>query len=185
MLSMGIVSTVNYAAGTVKVKMPDRDDLISGDLIVLQGRSKSSKDYDMPDIDELGLALFLPGSSQGFYLGSGYSSADTIPEGAGKGKRMVVFDDGTKVEYDKTESKLTVECVGDVSVTSSSNMDFSAETIKISASNGITLDGDVSQENGDYENSDGEVTASGIPLSTHVTTKVTAGLSKSGPPSAS
>ena len=176
MINIGYVSSVDYQAGTVRVKIPDMDDFITGALIVFQGRTKDTKDYQMPDIEEMGIVILLPhGNSQGFYIGSGYSKTVAVPEGAAKGKRMVVFDDGTKVEYDKGTHKLTVECVGDIEVSSNST------TIR---SNNIIFDGPVTHNNGDYINPDGDVTAGEISLKNHKTTKVTAGLGISGPPSA-
>ncbi|WP_372714750.1 phage baseplate assembly protein V [Ilyobacter sp.] len=176
MIHVGYISSVNYESGTVRVKIPDMDDFITGSLIVFQGRTNDTKDYEMPDIEEMGLVILLPnGNSHGFYIGSGYSKTVPVPEGAGKGKRMVVFDDGTKVEYDKTAHKLTIECVGNIEVSSNST------TIR---SNNIIFDGPVTHNNGDYNNPGGDVTAGDISLKNHKTTKVTAGLGVSGPPSA-
>lgn len=185
MIHIGIISSVDYQAGTVRAKIPDMDDFITGPLIVFQGRTRNTKDYNMPEIDEMGLVILLPhGGSHGFYIGSGYSKNVSAPEGAGKGKRIVIFDDGTKVEYDKVAHKLVVECVGSVAVTTAENMDFTAKKMTLKGTGGIVLDGEVTHNNGGYTNPNGDVKAGEISLKNHKTTNITAGLDKSGPPSA-
>lgn len=185
MIHIGVVTAVNYQDGTVRVKISDLDDFVTGPLIVFQGRTKDTKDYYMPDIDEMGLVILLPhGGSHGFYLGSGYSKNVPLPEGAGKGKRIVVFDDGTRIEYDKEGHKLTVECVGSTKVTAAENIEFIANNVMLKGTSGIVFDGAVTHNNGDYINPEGDVKAGEITLKTHKTKDVEPGSGTSGLPTA-
>jgi phage baseplate assembly protein V len=109
-----VVSSVDPSRGTVRVRIPDDDDLISYDLRVLSRKTHQDKDYWMPDVGEHVLCLFLPyGLEQGFVLGAFYSQEDQ-PPAASQDRRHVLFGDGTWLEYDRKTNTLSGHIKGQV-----------------------------------------------------------------------
>lgn len=112
MFRVGIVNSIDPQKGTARVRFPDDDDVISYDLQVLHRNTYRNKDYNMPDVGEDVLCLFLAnGLADGFILGSIYAGEVTPPE-ATENKRTVVFSDDTKVSYDRDVHNLSVEIAG-------------------------------------------------------------------------
>lgn len=113
-IRVGVVVSTNPDAATVRARFQDADGLISYDLRVLQHKTCKDKAYWMPDIGEHVLCLCLPhGHEQGFVVGAFYSQADATPVQS-QDKRHVLFEDGTWLEYDRQEHKLTGCVEGDV-----------------------------------------------------------------------
>lgn len=109
-----VVSSTDPSRGTVRVRIPDDDDLVSYDLRVLSRKTHQDKDYWMPDVGEHVLCLFLPyGLEQGFVLGAFYSQEDQPPV-ASQDKRHVLFEDGTWLEYDRKSHTLSGHIKGQV-----------------------------------------------------------------------
>lgn len=149
LIRIGRVSTVDYQKGTARVVFPDDDDIVSYDLPVLHRNAIRNKDYNMPDIDERVLCLFLPsGVATGFILGSVYTDTVLPPETTGN-YRTVIFADGTRVRYDRDKHEFTAEIEGtkitanrqdvlvntpnDVIVTAANNVTVNTKTATISA----------------------------------------------------
>ena len=63
LIRVGTVSSVNAAAGTVRVAFAAQDDMVTYELPVITRGSKNNKDYWLPDVDEQVLCLFLPNTS--------------------------------------------------------------------------------------------------------------------------
>lgn len=85
MVRIGRVSSVDGAACQARVTFPDKEDMVSADLPVLQMGSQGMAGYWLPKVDTQVLCLFLPnpagkGLNKGFILGAFYSSADPPPE---------------------------------------------------------------------------------------------------------
>lgn len=121
MCRIGVVSSVDTAAMTARVKFADRDDIESFSLHLLNRGSKTHKDYWIPAIDEQVLCLFIPntggrGVGEGFILGSWFSDVDT-PVRTGEGVRRVDFGDGSYIEHDSASGNLTLHATGDVIIT--------------------------------------------------------------------
>jgi phage baseplate assembly protein V len=137
-LRPGVVVSTDPAAGTVRVQFGDQDGLVSNDLPVLVPRAHLDKAYVLPDVGDQVLCGFLPtGNESGFVLGAMYSKAD-VPPVASQDKWHVAFQDGTTVEYDRAASKLTINSVGDVSVTAAGRVDVTAPQIELTGAVTIT-----------------------------------------------
>lgn len=109
LIRVGTVDVINDDGCTARVVFEDRDDMQSYDLRIIQRNTKKNKDYWMPDIDEEVLCLFLPiGIEQGFILGSYYTDDNARPASTGD-KRVTVFEDGTRIEYDRSSSTLIAD----------------------------------------------------------------------------
>lgn len=95
--------------------------LVSGWLPVLVPRASADMAFDLPDVGDQVLCLFLGnGLEEGFVLGSMYG-AQTPPVPSGD-KFHRTFSDGTTLEYDRKAHKLTVHALGDISVTATGNI---------------------------------------------------------------
>jgi len=129
LLRIGIVSSVDYTAGMVRVTFPDRDDSVS-DLLPVLTPGGWGKGNAIPSVGESVLCCFLGnGIGTGFCLGSYYTDSDLPP--AGEQQRGVWFEDGSYVYYDRQTGKLVVKAAsgvkieGDLEVTGS----ITAQTI--------------------------------------------------------
>jgi phage baseplate assembly protein V len=77
---IGIVQAVNPSAGTVRVRLTDKDDMITDELAVLTRGTMKNRFYGLPDVGEQVLCCFMGnGMEVGFVLGSIYSPEDPVP----------------------------------------------------------------------------------------------------------
>jgi len=97
----GVVQQTYPERGTARVVLPDADGLVTYELQVLFKRTVDNKDYDMPDIGEQVVCLFLPnGREQGFVIGSPYSTVDQVPM-ISQEKKHYLWKDGAFFTYDR------------------------------------------------------------------------------------
>ncbi|QJT10227.1 phage baseplate assembly protein V [Oceanidesulfovibrio marinus] len=111
MIRVGVVTSILPEKGTVRVQLPDvhagGTPLVTRELPVRFDKTCQDKQYQMPDVGEHVLCLFLPnGQEQGCVIGAIYSEADTVPV-ADPDKRHIRFRDGTWLEYDRKRHELT------------------------------------------------------------------------------
>ncbi len=97
---VGTVSAIDTAKCKVRVKFPDRDQLVSYWLPVLVRKSQNDKFYDMPDVGEQVCCLMDLRDEAGVVLGAVYSSTDTPPVNSAD-KLHVTFKDTAVLEYDR------------------------------------------------------------------------------------
>lgn len=116
-IRVGQVSSVNPAKHTARVIFLDQDEIVSYELQVAARNAFKNKDYNLPDVDEQVLCIFLPISlSQGFIICSLYNDTDK-PADNDQNVRSMVFADGTRIEYNRDTHKLKVSCIGDIEAT--------------------------------------------------------------------
>lgn len=148
LIKIGEISSIDPAKCTARVVFDDEDSIVSFDLPVLQRNSLKNHDYAMPDVGEDAIVLFFgEGQEDGVILGSIYAGEVTPPEST-ENRRTVVFDDDTRVCYDRAEHKLTVTIEGtevvfnrqDGSITVPNAVTINCTTATVNASSGITLD---------------------------------------------
>lgn len=133
LIRVGTVSTVNAAAGTVRVAFAAQDDMVTYELPVITRGSKNNKDYWLPDVDEQVLCLFLPNTSgrgicDGFVLGTFYSSVDAPVENSGD-VHAVKYGDGTIIKHDRSTGKLTINATGDIDIIAGGKVTINGQTI--------------------------------------------------------
>ncbi len=127
----GFIESTDVDKVTARVRIPDLDDLISYDLQVLQQNTRKNKDVWMPDLQEEVVCLFMGnGLECGFILGSLYNAVDTPPV-ASQDKRHITFADGTVLEYDRKEHRLTADVKGDVNIAATGNVKVSGARIDL------------------------------------------------------
>lgn len=113
----GTVTATDPETAKVRVQFADADRMVSYDLPVRFEKTQDDKDYDMPDIGEQVVCLFLPfGVEQGFVLGAVYSQADEVPV-ISQNKKHRLFADGTWFEYDREKHFLSGKNVGSKDIT--------------------------------------------------------------------
>lgn len=79
LIKVGRVSSLSEQSA--RVVFPDRDDVVSYDLPVLQHGAMRTQGHWMPEVGEQVLCLFLPnGIESGFVLGSFYSDTQPGPD---------------------------------------------------------------------------------------------------------
>lgn len=148
LIKIGEISSIDPSKCTARVVFDDEDSIVSYDLPVLQRNSLKNCDYAMPDVGEDAVVLFFgEGQEDGVILGSFYAGEVTPPE-ATENRRTVVFDDGTRVCYDREEHKLTVTIEGtevvfnrqDGSITVPNAVTINCTTAVVNASSSVTLD---------------------------------------------
>ena len=133
-IRVGNVDSINAGNGTVRVRFPDRDDKVSKELKVIYNKTHQDKSYFIPEINEIVLCVFLPGTQEeGFVLGSFYNQEDIVPV-SDPNKKGWYFSDGGIIEYDKAKGTLFINAIGKVEIT--------APEVEITAGK-ITLNGNV------------------------------------------
>lgn len=101
---VGRVSSVNGTACTARVTFPDKEELVSAELPVLQIGSLGTRGYWVPEINTQVLCAFLPnpsgkGINQGFILGAFYSTQDR-PAEQNPAIKSITFPDGSRIRYE-------------------------------------------------------------------------------------
>ncbi len=135
LIRVGTVSSVNAAAGSVRVAFAAQDDMVTYELPVITRGSKNNKDYWLPDVDEQVLCLFLPNTSgrgvcDGFVLGTFYSSVDAPVENSGD-VHAVKYGDGTIIKHDRSTGKLTINATGDIDIIAGGKITINGQTINL------------------------------------------------------
>ena len=147
LIKLGEISSIDPGRGTARVVFDDEMGLVSYDLPVLQRNTLKNHDFAMPDIGEDAIVLFFgEGQEDGVIIGSIYAGEVTPPEST-ENRRTVVFDDDTRVCYDRQEHKLTVTIEGteivfnrqDGSITVPNAVTINCTTATVNASSSVTL----------------------------------------------
>ena len=100
--------------------------LVSGWLPVLVPRASADMAFDLPDVGDQVLCLFLGnGLEEGFVLGSMYG-AQTPPVSSGDTFHRT-FSDGTTLEYDRAAHKLRASVRGDVEASVTGNVEVTLQ----------------------------------------------------------
>lgn len=103
----GIVQAQDPATARVRVRFPDRDDVVSWWLPVIIPKSQGDKVYWLPDVGEQVVVLMDEHDEYGAVVGAIFSEIDAPPSGMTEDKFHVTFRDGTAVEYDRAAHALT------------------------------------------------------------------------------
>ena len=118
--------------------------LVSGWLPVLVPRASADMAFDLPDVGDQVLCLFLGnGLEEGFVLGSMYG-AQTPPVSSGD-KFHRTFSDGTTLEYDRKAHKLTASVRGDVEMDAAKSISLHGKENIILQAPTLMLRGNLSQ----------------------------------------
>ena len=86
------------------------------------------KAYFMPKVGDRVIVLMSPNGDDGVIMGALYTKQTTPPVND-PNKHHIEFSDGTTIEYDKSTNELTINCVGKVTVTSTSRVQVTAPDV--------------------------------------------------------
>ncbi len=132
---VGIVSAQDATNCRVRVKFPEREQMVSFWLPVLVRKSQNDKAYSLPDIGEQVVCLMDADDEDGCVLGAVYSSVDTPPAGMTKDKWHYSASDGAAFEYDRSAHALSISLPSSATATITAN----GATIEIDASGNILV----------------------------------------------
>lgn len=125
-IRVGKVSSVDYAAGTVRVVYHDKDDSVTPAIPLI------SDEYHMPEIGDMVLVLHLSnGKEAGVVLGRPWSEKHKPPEGmAGLFRKDLGRKPGeAMIRYDG--SILTIQCAGAIDITAGGAVKINGATIDL------------------------------------------------------
>lgn len=134
-IRVGRVSSVDTQNNTAKVYYPDRDNMISDNLHIINRASQNDKDYWVPDVDEQVLCLILPnaggnGMQEGFILGSFYSTTNA-PVVNSADKRAIHFKDGGHIIHDRSTGNFDIHATGNINIKAAGEIKINGEVIKL------------------------------------------------------
>ena len=134
-IRIGRVSSIDVNTNTARVAFSDKDDLVSGNLMIVNRGSMVDKDYWIPDIDEQVLCLMMPnksglGLNEGFILGS-FFSAEDAPQERSADVRAVKFGDGTVIKHDRSTGNFTINSTGDIDIIAGGTVTIKGATVNI------------------------------------------------------
>lgn len=116
MREVGIVQEIDQAKCLARVIFPDKDNMVSGWLSVVQRNTYGHKSKEMPKKGEQVSCLMDENLEEGEILGGIYSDEDPPPVSEAKGF-YIEFEDGSIIEYDEESKKLVAVLVGEAEVT--------------------------------------------------------------------
>lgn len=134
-IRIGRVSSIDVSTNTARVAFSDKDDLVSGNLMIVNRGSMVDKDYWIPDIDEQVLCLMMPnksgqGLNEGFIIGSFFSAEDGLQERSAD-VRAIKFGDGTVIKHDRSTGNLTINATGDISIIAAGTLTIRGAVVNI------------------------------------------------------
>ena len=143
----GKVVSTNPEKATVRVEIRDIDQKVSYEMPVVYPRTVKDKTYYMPEIGEEVICVFV-NETEGFVLGSVYHEENTPPTSS-RTKFVILFEDGTLVEYDKSVHKLNLIVNGNIEITATTthNGDITING-NLQVNGNITASGDIADLNG-------------------------------------
>lgn len=134
-IRIGRVSSIDVSTNTARVAFSDKDDLLSGNLMIVNRGSMVDMDYWIPDIDEQVLCLMMPnksgqGLNEGFIIGSFFSAEDG-PQERSADVRAIKFGDGTVIKHDRSTGNLTINATGDISIIAAGTLTIRGAVVNI------------------------------------------------------
>ncbi len=125
LVRVGKVSSVNGETCRARVTFPDKEDVVSDELPILQTGAAATAGYWVPEVGTQVLCLFLPnpsghGLNAGFILGAFYTKV-APPKETDPDVREIRFADGSFFRYDH----------GEISIYAASHLKLTAPKIDI------------------------------------------------------
>lgn len=141
----------------VRVIYPDKEDLISKPLPVLQGSGGARRSFNVPKVGQSVLVAHLAnGEQEGFVEGTFYTTADPPPIWDPK-RQYTEFADGTSVDYNEGTNTMTIDAKGPINIVTTGPAVIKAPNITLEGD--VLIKGNLKVE-GDVENT-GNMTTGG------------------------
>ena len=127
----GYVSDYDPKRHMARIHFPDKDNLVSAWIPVAIPNSLKNKDEIHLDIGEhVYCNMMGNGLEAGVVLCSVYDDKNK-PVVHEHDIRVVTFEDGTRIQYDRKEHLLKIECVGDIEIHADRNIKLTASRIDL------------------------------------------------------
>lgn len=132
MLKFGVVEKLDYKKAQVRVAFRDERGREAGEkfalwLPVLQTRTKQDAYYTMPDKGESVACMLDESWETGVVLGAFYTKPNPPKSRMTENRAVIVFNDGTVIQYDRSAKELLIDAAKDVTIKAA------AGTVKIEA----------------------------------------------------
>jgi len=131
-IHFGRVTAVDAKTCRIRVELPERDNLTTYWIPVVQRNTHQNKHRSLPDLGAHVQILLAANGVDGAYLGSIYSDAEPPPV-IDDDQEYVRFSDGTELLYDPATSTHRINCVGKVEI-------IAATTVLVQAGASVTVD---------------------------------------------
>ncbi len=133
MLRVGEVVSIDPQKATAKVRFFDMDEEVSHELPIKFPRTGKDRVYWMPKVGDTVICQML-NQTDGFVVGEYYHSQNPPPESDPE-KVILTFEDGTRIEYDKSTGKLTIENPKEITLKVQNSITKETQTLQISTQN--------------------------------------------------
>ena len=122
-IRIGRVSSIDVNTNTARVAFSDKDDLVSGNLMIVNRGSMVVLCLMLPNKSGQGL-------NEGFIIGSFFSKEDE-PQERSADVRAIKFGDGTVIKHDRKSGSLTVNAIGDISIIAAGTLTIRGAAVNI------------------------------------------------------
>jgi len=130
-LLLGRVESLDEKLHRVRVSLPDRDNMITGWLPVITLFSYGDAAYALPQKGDTVLCVFFKhGLEDGFVIGSIYTKKHEPPL-KNKNLNYIVWEDGTRVIYNKETRTLTIYSAEKINIVADKEINISAPCVKV------------------------------------------------------
>lgn len=136
MFITGIVTAIDASSARVKLQVPDMDNFETGWFFIPQMCTVGDKSYNQVKIKTLVSACCSEDLQDGCIIGALYNDEDTCILGS-ENMKYIIFEDGTKIKYDKLKNELVADCVGNFNL-KAKNIAIEAEKMIIQSETEIT-----------------------------------------------
>ncbi|WP_304158890.1 phage baseplate assembly protein V [Fusobacterium ulcerans] len=111
-IELGIIKIINEKDYTARVRIPELDNKMTGDLQVLVPLTNGDQEYKMPAVETQVVCLFIGDRiDRGYIIGSYYSKKYQVPGGAVKEKIILKYPGGAEIEIDKKSGVMKLDVI--------------------------------------------------------------------------
>ena len=129
-LQFGIVSAIDAASKSLRVKIPVLDDMETDWLPMVTPAAGGNRFYSLPDVGELVVCLLDVRGETGCVIGAIYNAADKPPV-SDQNKWVKRFTNGTVISHDRRSGEVVVETPGKVKIKAAQKVDIQSPETEI------------------------------------------------------
>lgn len=129
-LQFGIVSAVDEASHSLRVRIPVLDDMETDWLPMVTPAVGGNRFYSLPDVGELVVCLLDVRGENGCIIGAIYNAADKPPV-SDQNKWVKRFTNGTVISHDRGSGEVVVETPGKVEIKAAQKVDIQSPQTEI------------------------------------------------------
>ena len=129
-MQFGIVSAIDAAAHSLRVKIPVLDDMVTDWLPMATPAAGGNRFYSLPDVGELVVCLLDARGETGCVIGAIYNASDKPPV-SDQNKWVKRFTNGTVISHDRRSGEVVVETPGKVRIKAAKKVDIQSPETEI------------------------------------------------------